>query len=149
VNIDENQSEIAHVGDAFNTMAEALQDRERQLLRAKEKAEDATDRITAVFESTIDCVVIVDRNWRITYLNQHAKDRIAHGRQLIGIVDRPSDPLDELSRVVSILHVCGCNPLVERDHSAAIDAHFAHHDDSRHVCPFAWMVSLGDHRDVV
>jgi len=85
VNIDERQSEIAHVGDAFNTMAEALQDRERELLRAKEKAEDAADRITAVFESTIDCVVIVDRNWRITYLNQHAKERIANGRELIGI----------------------------------------------------------------
>ena len=85
VNIDESQSEIAHVGDAFNTMAEALQDRQRQLLRAKEKAEDAADRITAVFESTIDCVVIVDRNWRITYLNQHARERIAHGRQLIGV----------------------------------------------------------------
>jgi signal transduction histidine kinase/HAMP domain-containing protein len=85
VNIDETQSEIAHVGDAFNTMAEALQDRERQLLRAKEKAEDAADRIIAVFESTIDSVVIVDRNWRITYLNQHARERIAHGRQLIGV----------------------------------------------------------------
>ncbi len=85
VDIDERQSEIAHVGDAFNTMAEALQDRERELLRAKEKAEDAADRITAVFESTIDCVVIVDRNWRITYLNQHARERIANGRQLIGV----------------------------------------------------------------
>jgi hypothetical protein len=53
VDIDERQSEIAHVGDA------SLQDRERELLRAKEKAEDAADRITAVFESTIDCVVIV------------------------------------------------------------------------------------------
>ena len=74
---------------------------------------------------------------------------LSHGRRFIGIVDRPSDPLDELSRVVPILHVCGCDPLVERDHSAAIGARFAHHDDSRHVRPFAQMVSLGDHRDVV
>ncbi len=85
VNIDERQSEIAHVGEAFNTMAEALQDRERELLLAKETAEDAAGRITAIFESTIDCVVIVDRNWRITYLNQHARERIAGGRELVGI----------------------------------------------------------------
>jgi HAMP domain-containing protein len=58
VDIDERNSEIARVGDAFNTMAEALQDRERELLHAKERAEEAVNRITAIFESTTDCVFI-------------------------------------------------------------------------------------------
>src|SRR6202035_3258867 len=41
VDIREKQSEIARVGDAFNTMADALEDRERELRDAKEKAEQA------------------------------------------------------------------------------------------------------------
>jgi signal transduction histidine kinase/CheY-like chemotaxis protein len=85
LDIGEKKSEVARVGDAFNIMADALQHRERELLQAKEKAEEAAGRITAVFESTTDCVAIVDRNWRITYVNKHAKAGIAEGRDLIGM----------------------------------------------------------------
>ena len=84
-NIDEKQSEIARVGDAFNTMADALRDRERELREAKEKAEDAAARITTLFESTTDSVLIVDRDWRITYLNERARAQVAEGRDLVGM----------------------------------------------------------------
>jgi signal transduction histidine kinase len=85
LHIGERKSEVARVGDAFNIMADALQDRERELLQAKEKAEEAAGHITAVFESTTDCVAIVDRDWRITYVNEHAKAGIAEGRDLVGM----------------------------------------------------------------
>ena len=85
VDIREKQSEIARVGDAFNTMADALEDRERELRDAKEKAEQAAARITTVFESTTDSVLIVGRNWRISYLNERAKAQVARGRNLIGM----------------------------------------------------------------
>jgi PAS domain S-box-containing protein len=85
VNIDGKRSEIARVGDAFNTMADALRDRERELREAKEKAEEAATRITTVFESTTDSVLIVDRDWRITYLNERARAQVADGRHLVGM----------------------------------------------------------------
>jgi signal transduction histidine kinase/ActR/RegA family two-component response regulator len=84
-NIHERQSEFARVGDAFNTMADGLRDRERELREAKEKAEEAAARITTVFESTTDSVLIVDRDWRISYANERAKAQIAEGRDLVGM----------------------------------------------------------------
>ena len=77
-------SEIARVADAFNTMADALQRREHELSEAKEKAEETAVRITTVFESTTDSVIIVDRNLRISYLNARAQAQIAEGRDLTG-----------------------------------------------------------------
>jgi signal transduction histidine kinase len=77
-------SEIAQVADAFNTMAEALEHREYELSDAKEKAEEAAARITTIFESTTDSVLIVDRDWRISYLNRRAWAQIAEGRDPIG-----------------------------------------------------------------
>jgi signal transduction histidine kinase/PAS domain-containing protein len=66
-------SEIAGVAGAFNAMADALEERERELYDAKEKAEDAAARITTIFESTTDCVLLIDRNWNISYVNERAK----------------------------------------------------------------------------
>src|SRR6201999_2285434 len=76
LNIRDN-SEIAGVADAFNTMADALERRERELSNAKEKAEEAAGRLTMVFESTTDSVVIVDRDWCISFFNQRAWTQIA------------------------------------------------------------------------
>jgi C4-dicarboxylate-specific signal transduction histidine kinase len=84
LDIGEGKSEVARVGAAFNIMAEALQDRERELLQAKEQAEEAAGRITAVFESTTDCVFIVGPDWRITYLNEHAKAKLTGERNVVG-----------------------------------------------------------------
>jgi signal transduction histidine kinase/CheY-like chemotaxis protein/HAMP domain-containing protein len=77
VHIQDKCSEIAGVADAFNAMANALEERERELYDAKEKAEDAAARITTIFESTTDCVLLIDRNWSISYLNEHAKREIS------------------------------------------------------------------------
>jgi signal transduction histidine kinase/CheY-like chemotaxis protein len=84
VDIEDKRSEIAGVGEAFNLMADALAERERELYDAKEKAEQAAVRITTIFESMTDCVVIVSPDWRITYLNERAKARLSGERDLIG-----------------------------------------------------------------
>jgi PAS domain S-box-containing protein len=78
------KSEIARVGDAFNSMANALANREQELSDAKTNAEEAAARITMIFESTTDSVIIVDRDRRITYLNGRARAQIAEGRDLVG-----------------------------------------------------------------
>src|SRR4030088_885719 len=79
-----DKSEIAQVADAFNTMADALAHREHELSKAKEKAEEAATRITTIFESTTDSVAIVDRDWRVSYLNGRAWAPIGEGRDPIG-----------------------------------------------------------------
>ncbi len=80
-----DKSEISRVAEAFNAMAEALGRRERELSKAKEKTEEAAARITMIFESTTDSVLIVDRNWRISYLNRPARSLLAEGRDIIGM----------------------------------------------------------------
>jgi PAS domain S-box-containing protein len=84
VAIQPRQPEFARVGDAFNMMADTLVDRENELRGAKENAEAAAAQITTIFESTTDSVIIVDRDWRITYLNERARMQVADGRSLIG-----------------------------------------------------------------
>ena len=85
VHIRDKHSEIARVAQAFNSMADALEGRERELHDAKENAEEAAARITTIFESITDCVVIVDRDWRITYLNERAKAKLFGNRDLVGL----------------------------------------------------------------
>jgi signal transduction histidine kinase/CheY-like chemotaxis protein len=91
VDIRDKRSEIAEVGAAFNSMADALKERAHELSDARENAEDAKEkaeqaaaRITTIFESMADCVVIVDPAWNITYLNEKAKARLCGERDLIG-----------------------------------------------------------------
>jgi PAS domain S-box-containing protein len=102
VAIQARQPEFARVGDAFNMMADTLVDRENELREAKVNAEAAAARITTIFESTTDSVIIVDRDWRITYLNERASMQVADGRCLIGerlreVFSRPLDR-DTISR---------------------------------------------------
>jgi HAMP domain-containing protein len=78
------KSEIARAAGAFNAMADALEHRERELSEAKEKAEEAAARITMIFESTTDSVLMVDRNWCISYVNGPAWTQLAKRRNLIG-----------------------------------------------------------------
>jgi signal transduction histidine kinase len=49
-----------------------------------------------VFESTTDSVVVIDRDWRISYLNARASAQIAEGRNLVGVGlrDIPLDNVD-------------------------------------------------------
>ena len=85
VHVPDKRSEIARVAEAFNTMADALADREHELYDAKEKAEQAAARITTIFESTTDCVVITDPQWNITYLNERAKAQLSGEHDLMGM----------------------------------------------------------------
>jgi signal transduction histidine kinase len=80
-----DKSEIARVGDAFNTMADALERRERELAATKEKAEEAAARITTIFESTTDSVIIIDPDWRVSFLNGRARAQVEDGRDIIGM----------------------------------------------------------------
>jgi signal transduction histidine kinase/CheY-like chemotaxis protein/HAMP domain-containing protein len=85
VHIRDKRSELSWVADAFNTMADALAARERELYEAKEKAEEAANRITSIFESTNDCVMIVDREWCVSYLNARAQAHLSEERNLVGV----------------------------------------------------------------
>ena len=59
-----DSSEFGRLGVAFNQMAEALEARERSLRTA--------------LESTTDHVMVIDGDWRFTYVNEHAKAYIGH-----------------------------------------------------------------------
>lgn len=49
------------------------------------QAAKAADRVRAILESTTDCVYLVDRDWRFTFINQRATEQIARGRNLNGL----------------------------------------------------------------
>jgi signal transduction histidine kinase/CheY-like chemotaxis protein len=99
-------SEIARVADAFNTMADALEQREHELSDSRKKAEEAAARITMIFESTTDSVLIIDRDWRLTYLNGPAWIDIAEGQDLRGKTLSEAFPdADDLDITNQILEV--------------------------------------------
>jgi PAS domain S-box-containing protein len=56
---------------------------ERRLLQL-ELAQAARERTSAILESTTDGVFEVDRNWRIVFINQRARARIAAGADVTG-----------------------------------------------------------------
>ena len=56
-----------------------------ELERARQRADDAAKRLGAVLESTTDSVVIIDKDWRISFLNPRAAEMISAGRQLVGM----------------------------------------------------------------
>ncbi|WP_207461627.1 EAL domain-containing protein [Azospirillum sp. SYSU D00513] len=51
---------------------------------ARQEAVAAAGRLAAVLESTTDSVIVLDRNWHITYLNRRAAEGVAGGRDLLG-----------------------------------------------------------------
>src|SRR5215213_1619234 len=51
---------------------------------AEAQARATADRLAAVLESTGDCVFVLDREWRFSFLNTRARQEIAHGRDLLG-----------------------------------------------------------------
>jgi PAS domain S-box-containing protein len=66
-----NKGEFGRLADAFDRMAAAQEARENALRNT--------------LESTTDSVVAVDRAWRVTYLNEHAKTQLAlQGRDILG-----------------------------------------------------------------
>ena len=48
----------------------------RYVDRGRSELEASRQRLTAVLESTTDSVLVIDRDWRITYFNRHAAETI-------------------------------------------------------------------------
>jgi signal transduction histidine kinase/CheY-like chemotaxis protein len=80
----DSQSEIAGVDDAIHSMAAVLERREHELYQAKERAGGAAVSITRIFESMIDGVLTIDRNWRVTYINERARQLFAERGDVVG-----------------------------------------------------------------
>ncbi|WP_448203480.1 PAS domain-containing protein [Azospirillum sp. sgz302134] len=74
------RSEIGTLARAFDSMAEELERRHR----AAEEANALAHKMAAVLASTTDGVFEVDRDWRITFMNDRARMLIANGRDLMG-----------------------------------------------------------------
>lgn len=51
---------------------------------ARSQAEDAARRLSVALEATMDCVLVVDPAWRITFLNENARQFLALGQEAIG-----------------------------------------------------------------
>ena len=51
---------------------------------ARRLQRETAERLTSVFEATTDAIVLLDRNWRFTYLNPRAIELITQGRDLLG-----------------------------------------------------------------
>jgi two-component sensor histidine kinase len=54
-----------------------------RLETAEVKARTAADRLASVLESTSDCIFILDRDWRFSFLNARAIQEVAQGRNLL------------------------------------------------------------------
>jgi len=51
---------------------------------ARHAAETAARRLSSVLESTMDCVIVLDREWRLTYMNSKAMSLLDLGEEAIG-----------------------------------------------------------------
>ncbi|VVE54868.1 PAS domain-containing protein [Pandoraea sputorum] len=61
--------------------AQAARDATEQARRA---AERTAAKLTSVLESTLDCIAVVDCDWRLTYLNANARRLLALGDEALG-----------------------------------------------------------------
>ncbi|OPH22406.1 hypothetical protein FE88_02170 [Azospirillum brasilense] len=76
----DQSSELGTLARAFDSMAEELAHQQK----TREQANARVHKMAAVLGSTTDGVFEVDRNWRITFINERARTLIAAGRDLIG-----------------------------------------------------------------
>jgi two-component system, sensor histidine kinase len=74
-------SELMALGRAFDTMAESLEAHERR----REEAHAAARKVAEVFDCITDSVFEVDRDWRITFMNERARIAVAQGQSQIGM----------------------------------------------------------------
>ncbi|AWK85550.1 PAS domain S-box protein [Azospirillum thermophilum] len=74
------RSEIGTIGRAFDGMAEALQ-RQAAL---RDEANALAHRAAAVLSSTTDGVFEVDRDWKVTFMNDRARELLGDGHDLTG-----------------------------------------------------------------
>src|SRR3954452_4243904 len=73
--------EMVALGRAFDAMAESLEAHNR----AREEAHAATRKVAEVFGCMTDSVFEVDRDWRITFMNERARTNVAQGQDQIGM----------------------------------------------------------------
>ena len=74
-------SELVALGRAFDAMAESLEAHDR----AREEAHAATRKVAEVFGCMTDSVFEVDRDWRITFMNERARNEVAQGQDQVGL----------------------------------------------------------------
>ena len=74
-------SELVALGRAFDAMAESLEAHDR----AREEAHAATRKVAEVFDCMTDSVFEVDRDWRITFMNERARNEVAQGQDQVGL----------------------------------------------------------------
>jgi signal transduction histidine kinase len=107
-------SEFGRLAHAFDDMAAAVQARERAL--------------QATLESTNDIVLSIDRDWRLTYRNEHAVAR-GNGKNVVGrdfweacpeIIGTPFETAYRRTMATGI-------PTVVREYYARMDAYFDAH----------------------
>jgi PAS domain S-box-containing protein len=86
IEIDGEALTIATVRDrtANKALHQALAESRHQQAILEERALH-TRALHIALESTTDSVIVLDRAWRFTYLNERAKAQIAHGRDLMGL----------------------------------------------------------------
>lgn len=51
---------------------------------ARRSAEQAAEKLASVLESTMDCVVVLDHDWRLTYMNSNARRLLGLDNEAIG-----------------------------------------------------------------
>jgi two-component system, sensor histidine kinase len=73
--------EMVALGHAFDAMAENLEAHDR----AREEAHAATRKVAEVFGCMTDSVFEVDRDWRITFMNERARHDVAQGQDQVGM----------------------------------------------------------------
>ena len=74
-------SELVALGRAFDAMAESLEAHDR----AREEAHAAARKVAEVFGCMTDSVFEVDRDWRITFMNERARIEVAQGQDQVGM----------------------------------------------------------------
>jgi two-component system, sensor histidine kinase len=79
--IKDGGSELVALGSAFDAMAESLE----AYNRARDEAYVARRKVAEVFDCITDSVFEVDRDWRITFMNERARIDVAQGQDQVGI----------------------------------------------------------------
>lgn len=87
-NLRSGGSELVTLGSAFDAMAEGLEAHDR----AREEVHSASSKVAEVFGCMTDSVFEVDRDWRITFMNERARVEIAEGRDQVGLDLREAYP---------------------------------------------------------
>ena len=80
-NLRSGGSELVALGSAFDAMAESLE----AYNRVREEAHAAARKVAEVFGCITDSVFEVDHDWRITFMNERARNEVAQGQDQVGM----------------------------------------------------------------